>query len=312
MMNHQRIIPILFLVLSAAVDYVIGFQQPNLPFFAASRKQHQRVSTTSLPAAKGDGKKGGYKFGDLSKAFAKRASARVNQLTGNENYEFGDLSRWLDQQAKGKAASITGKDEYKFGDLTLWADKMSKEKVGNFTDKEGYEVGDISKEVIRRVRAGDYELQDVFLALRILLSAGASLTPVAGVLPVKVLLELVNLGLAQDLTGRLVGVLAGSLDERVKEAITGDANYQLGDLTKKKTLQALADFTGKDSYEFGDISRKVTELSSQQQDKKGKAGDASKTTIELLGPQIDDLAVWDNKFQERSGATSLPSANDKD
>jgi hypothetical protein len=262
---------------------VSAFSHPKLPLL--TRKERWVHASVSLGAA--DEKKG-YKFGDLSKKLAQK-------ITGKETYQLGDVSKWLDQQAKGSVSKLTNKTTYEFGDLTRWADSVSKEKVSNFTGSSGYEVGDISKEVLRRARSGEYKLEDMFLALRILLSAGASLTPLASVLPLKVLLELVNLGLASDITGRLVEVLAVSLDERMKEAITGDSKYQVGDFTKKKAVAALATFTGKETYEFGDISRKVAQLS------QGKTKKNDKQQIELQIQFADDeLVDWDRKFQEQS------------
>jgi hypothetical protein len=195
-------------------------------------------------------------------------------------------------------SKLTNKTDYEFGDLTRWADSVSREKVSNFTSKSGYEAGDISKEVLRRARSGEYSVEDMFLALRILLSAGASFTPLIGFLPLKLLLDLLNLGLAGDVTGKLVEVLAGVVDERMKEAITGDSKYQLGDLTKKKAVAALAKFTGKEKYEFGDISRKVTQLSLQEKTKKS----GSKQQIELESEIADELVDWDSKFQDQSSS----------
>jgi hypothetical protein len=266
---------------------VWGFSQPKLPLIA-SRERRVSVCLGASGNGDDDDEKKGYRFGDLSKRLAKG-------ITGKKTYKFGDVSRFLDQQAKGSVSKLTNKTDYKFGDLTLWADSFAKEKVSNFTSKSGYEVGDISKEVVRRARSGEYSLEDMFLALRILLSAGASLSPIASVLPIKILFELLNFGLAQDITGKLVEVIAVSLDERVKKAVTGDSNYQLGDLTKKKTVEALAKFTDKESYEFGDISRKVAQLSQQ-----GKAKKNDTNKIELQSQIVDALADWDNKFQEQS------------
>lgn len=257
----------------------------------------------------------GYKFGDFTRFLTKKATGRVNQLTGKTEYQFGDLTQWMDQQAKTRVSELTGKDgEYEFGDLTRWADSVAKQKVSNFTKKEGYEVGDISREIVRRIWAGEIELADAFLALRILVSVGASMTPVASVLPVRWLFELINFGLAQDIGGRLLGVLAVSLDERMKEVLVGDAKYQLGDLTKRKLRDALSDFTGKDGeYEFGDISRRITELA----DERGRLSSGSnskldpdlKLTEDAIAKELDD---WDRKFHREQEERSLGDSMKKD
>ena len=267
---------------------VSAFSHPKLALLA--REERWVHASVALGAA-GDSdndKTGGYKFGDISKKLAQR-------ITGKKTYEFGDVSRYLDQQAKGSVNKLTNKTDYKFGDLTRWADSISKEKVSNFTSKSGYDVGDISKEVLRRARTGEYSVEDMFLALRILLSAGASFTPLISFLPLKLLLDLLNMGLLGDVTGKLVEVLAGVIDERMKEAITGDSKYQLGDLTKKKIVAALAKFTGKETYEFGDISRKVVKLQQEGETKKN-----DKQQIELQSQITDELVDWDSKFQEQS------------
>jgi len=93
--------------------------------------------------------------------------------------------------------------------------------------------------------------------ISVMLQMGAAFTPMAQLLPVKVLLEILNVGLAQDIGSKVMGGVAKTLDERFKEAVTGDAKYQLGDISKKQLSTALSKFTGKESYSFGDISRTV-------------------------------------------------------
>lgn len=266
------------------------------------------TSPSSLSDTKGtndfEQQKKGYQFGDITRSLAKRARGRVEKLTGKK-YEFGDLTKYLDQQAKGKVANITGKDSYEFGDLTKWADQAAKEKVANFTGKDNasyeYQFGDISREILRRIQSGEYELQDVFLALRILLSAGASMTPIASVLPVKWLLELVNLGLAQDVGNRLVGILASSLDERMKLALTGDSKYQLGDMTKRKLLESIVKFTGKDKYEFGDISRRISSIAASSSADATNSGSSETRMKEQRSIEVSDdvlllLEDWDSRL----------------
>ena len=270
--------------------------------------------------------RGGYRFGDVSKFLAKRAAKKVNELTGKETYKFGDLSLWLDGKAKARVQAIKkggvdsstgGTDstyQYEFGDFTRWADALAKEKAAKFAGKESseeYVLGDVSRTVIRKVRSGEYNVDDVYLALRILLTAGFALLPVAQLLPVKALVELVNLGLAKDVGLRLVELLAVVLDQRMKQALTGDANYQLGDLTKEKLRQSLARFTGKDVYEFGDIARAVAKRATEGGDSStlgGSSGETNKDSssssekedrlLTLQDGVVEDLASWDQRFFE--------------
>jgi len=258
--------------------------------------------------------RGGYRFGDVSKFLAKRAANKVNELTGKETYKFGDLSLWLDGKAKERVQAIKksstgdtdGTYQYEFGDFTRWADALAKEKAAQFAGKnfsEEYVLGDVSRTVIRKVRSGEYRVDDVYLALRILLTAGFALLPVAQLLPVKALVELVNLGLAKDVGLRLVELLAVALDQRMKQALTGDANYQLGDLAKEKLRQSLARFTGKDFYEFGDIARAIAERATEGGDISNKvssssSGEKEDRLLTLQDGVVEDLASWDQRFFE--------------
>jgi hypothetical protein len=59
--------------------------------------------------------------------------------------------------------------------------------------------------------------------------------------------------LAQEVGGKVLDIVTQTLDKRFKDAVTGDADYALGDLTKK----AILNFIGKKDgdYEFGDLQR---------------------------------------------------------
>mmetsp|Transcript_2622 Transcript_2622/g.3499 ORF Transcript_2622/g.3499 Transcript_2622/m.3499 type:complete len:368 (-) Transcript_2622:75-1178(-) len=225
-------------------------------------------------------KKKGYQFGDITRSIFKGgsqvASQSVNTLTGKNEYEFGDLTRWLTSQGVAENLTTNGTTKgYQFGDLSRFVALEMQAKVANFTgkmDDDGngnstetanynYQMGDISKAVIRRVQSGEYTVDDVWLAMRILLSAGlAVFTPVAAALPTKLLLELINLGLAQEVTGRLLSVLANVVDERMKKALTGNDKYAIGDISKKKLEQGITKFTGKESYQVGDITQAIQKL----------------------------------------------------
>ena len=142
-----------------------------------------------------------------------------------------------------------------------------------------------------------------------MLQMGVSFLPIARFLPVKVLLEVLNVGLAQDVGGKVMGGVAKSLDERFKAAITGDAKYKMGDMTKKQLSDALSKFTGQDSYTFGDISRtvaaRVDEMESTNQGKNGqdsklKNAATQESALVLLKEleSNDALAEWDKKLVE--------------
>lgn len=191
-----------------------------------------------------NGKKKGYRFGDLTKSLI---GGSVEKITGKP-YEFGDLSRHVDKNIKEKVAEITGKDEYEFGDLSRFVDKQIKGEVNKFTGKDAYKVGDISKELIRRVASGDFTLDDLFMLLKALAIFEASISSVSGFLPVKLLIDLLNFSLANDVAGRVSSALAIELDKRLKGALLGDENYKLGDATKSTIAKAVKAYTGKGEY----------------------------------------------------------------
>ncbi|CAE8627639.1 unnamed protein product [Polarella glacialis] len=193
----------------------------------------------------------GYRFGDLF----------INKLTGKDSYKFGDLSSWFGGVLEKKACEITGKDDYQFGDVSRFVDSAIKEKVCEMTGKDSYQFGDITSEVARRIRDGEVNSEELSLLLRVLLSFGVGLTPVAHILPVKVLLDLLTWNLQAEIgnkaSGALAGAVATELDERAKLALIGRKDYVLGDFTKEQLNKALSGITGKDRYEFGDITRSV-------------------------------------------------------
>ena len=75
--------------------------------------------------------------------------------------------------------SATGKATYEFGNLSKWLDQKSKEKVGAFTNNNetDYQFGDISKEVMRRVSAGEYTREDLLLLIKIVAVVGINFQP---------------------------------------------------------------------------------------------------------------------------------------
>ena len=233
------------------------------------------------------GKKDSYEFGDVSRRLGSLVSETFSNLTeqqyGNFSYQVGDLTRWIASEllpssnsnatskpyrfgdiSKGIIAGWTGKDSYQFGDI-------SRAAVANYTGKQTYEFGDLSRSVLRRVESGEYTIEDVFLALRILLWAGLqAFTPVVASLPVSWLVNLINFGLAQEVSGRLTTALAEFLDQRMKQALTGRANYVIGDITKERLEEQLTKFTGKDTYEVGDITQTIQRMQSAAVNKSNK------------------------------------------
>mmetsp|Transcript_23733 Transcript_23733/g.27448 ORF Transcript_23733/g.27448 Transcript_23733/m.27448 type:complete len:332 (-) Transcript_23733:66-1061(-) len=199
-------------------------------------------SQTTLEA-RGDKKKG-YQFGDITKSL-------INKITHNDEYEFGDLSRHIDNQIKDNIAKLNNKNKYEFGDLT----KYIVQDFTNSTDQ--YKFGDITNEIISRVKSKQYTMEDLALLMKGLVSFGVGISPVASVLPIKLLIDLLNYSIAGDLGNKVVASITLELDKRMKKAIVGDENYKVGDLTKK----AISEYTGRGGgeYRFGDITKTVLE-----------------------------------------------------
>ena len=155
--------------------------------------------------------------------------------------------QWLDNQAKDGVSTTNTK---------------AKDIVLKFTGKSDYVFGDIAKEVIRRASSSDVSIQDILLLLKILLTVGASFTPLAKILPLTVLLDMMNVSIEARIGGKLLEVLAESLDDRFKAAVTAE---ELGDLAKRSLVIGITSFTGKERYEEGDIEQAVQEQQAQQQ-----------------------------------------------
>lgn len=192
---------------------------------------------------------GGYEFGSITKGLLGKTASTIKGITGNDEYKFGDLTKTV-------VSKFTGNDDYHWGDITRELTSRGGSVISNFTGNEVYVVGDVSKEIIRRVKDGEYRIDDVVLLFKLLMRFGFGLSPVSGELPIKLLLEVMNYSLATEVGERMLEALATALDERFKEALTGDKGYKLGDLSKKAIMEFIEKTDGE--YEFGDISKAIS------------------------------------------------------
>jgi len=231
-----------------------------------------------------------YKFGDATRSVGRGAASAINAVTGKDSYEFGDLSRWLDRSAKAKVNELTGESEYKFGDLSRWLDKSAKDKVAELSSKDQYEFGDLTKLIVSR--ASQLTMKDATMLLKALLSFNVGLSSVGGLLPIKFLVEVLNYSLLVDVGERLAGMVAVEIDKRVKEALTGDSEYKLGDLTKR----AVKSFTGKEDYEFGDVSREVMRRFEEPGGDAATAFGDSDGSTAIDAELAEELDRWDARF----------------
>lgn len=271
-----------------------------------TNKSFSRLNLSSPNKSNSDDKnkgKRGYQFGDITKSL-------INKITNKDEYEFGDLSRHLDSKVKERLAEINDKNNYEFGDLTRYL-------VKDFTNSTNYQFGDITKEIIRRVKTNNYTMEDLALLVKALVSFGVGLTPVASFLPMKLLIEMLNYSIAGDLGTKVASSISLEIDKRMKDALVGDENYKVGDLTKKAILK----YTGREDYAFGDITKTVVEsldeYDKQQQEiallnqklKDAKEGmdansgeDKAKRPSPFLSSDSDydgianELKAWDDKY----------------
>jgi hypothetical protein len=228
----------------------------------------------------------GYRFGDLTRGALKKVKgdvdltrSAVKKIKGDG--DGGTKSDTINTDINTLTSGTKNKSSYKFGDISKWLDKKAKNDIGKFTNKQegdAYQFGDISKELIRRLRDGEYTRDDLLLFIKIVATIGINLTPVARILPIKVLTELLNLSLeatiAQSIGDKIISSLTNEIDSRMKEFVTGNREYQLGDYTNN----VISKWTGKDKYEFGDLTKIIFQKrkarkQQQQQQKQVDEGD---------------------------------------
>jgi hypothetical protein len=247
----------------------------------------------------------GYRFGDITRSLVDHLNDKASELTGKEKYEFGDISRWIDRRAKEHISNIKsegGEYTYEFGDISRLVDDLVKEQAAKYSGKEtasDYQFGDVSKTIVKKILTGEYDPQDIYLAFRILVVSGCSLLPIAQVLPLNTMIELFELGLVRDIGFRLLPMMATSIDSRMKEALTGNSHYQLGDITKERLRQHLVGFTGNEKYEFGDITRAVMKRQRNNKSIKEVAIGVNSNSLAIDNTEIfDELLAWDRRFLE--------------
>lgn len=296
-MRISTVTPILLLLLTHGRVGPVSSFAPLQAVSRAGGEHHPPRNLLNAKTAGGEGDEsgGGYKFGDLSRGLAKKFVSSVEKTTGKP-YEFGDITRKLDEKAKAKVNELTGNEEYQFGDLSRAVDASIKQRVNDMTGKESYTPGDLSKEIIKRAISGEYKLEDIIFLVKIFIALGANFSPVAGALPAKVLIDLLDYNLAAQLGSKVAGILATELDRRMKEAVTGNPDYKLGAHTKGELMNWMGKGGENDSYQFGDITKALAKQYSEntnEQDKKTlKAARIDLTNERVLA----ELKEWDKSL----------------
>ena len=124
------------------------------------------------------------------------ANATTTQLQNNINLNLNlniinakNIVQWIDEQAKNGTTAMNA--------------QTSKIILG-FTGKGEYKFGDVTKEVIRRIASGDYNMGDITVLLKLLLTVGVSIGPLAKALPIAVLLDALNVSWEKQVSVGLV------------------------------------------------------------------------------------------------------------
>jgi len=249
-----------------------------------------------------------------------KVKEKIAKLNQKDNYEAGDFARlidstikeqanelsktsqWVDSKVKEKVAELNQKEDYEAGDLSRLIDSKVKEQANKFTSSSNYKFGDVSKEIVRRVITHDYTPDDLIILFKILISFGVGLSPVANFLPAKLLIELLDLSIAGEVTNRVAAAIALELDKRFKKAFTDDPNYQMGDLTKNAVLK----YIEKDTYDFGDVTKFVLKnttgmsansgIGSSDTGEFSVRGSLLSDTDGYRGLLVKELEEWDKKF----------------
>ncbi|KAL7532875.1 hypothetical protein ACHAXR_004908 [Thalassiosira sp. AJA248-18] len=184
-----------------------------------------------------------------------------------------EVAKWIDSQAKSGSEMVGSK---------------AKTLVLNFTGKGEYQFGDVTKELIHRVSSQEVSMQDTILLLKILLALGATIGPLADLLPFTFLIEALNISLEQKVGGKILEVLSKTLDNRLVAALfTADDQNLIGDVAKRTVLGGVLEFTGKSNYKSGDIQRAVQ--LGQEED----SMDDMKLELDL-----SEFEEWDRRFVE--------------
>ena len=223
--------------------------------------------------------------GDLLR-MTERGISSLQSLSINGTEKVGDVAKWIDEQSKNGSALVSSK---------------AKSIVLSFTRKDEYEFGDVTNELIRRIASKEIAVQDTILVIKLLVALGASIGPLAKVLPLTVLLEALNISLEQKIGGKVLEALALSIDNRIVAAFSSDDKVQLGDAVKRTVLSGVLAFTNKSTYESGDIKRVIENSEDDVNDELGQ-----------LDLQLNaQLLEWDRLFVQRC-IESAQDANNPD
>ncbi len=149
-------------------------------------------------------------------------TSSICKVTGKDTYQFGDLTRYIDSKAKLAVQGI----QSDITDLSAQVDETIQGKINSINSgltmaqqqqqQVQFSINDVTRTLVKKVASGDYQLSDITFLCKILIALGADFTPVAGVLPVRLLIELFGYSTAIDLGERMATALVKELDKRLE------------------------------------------------------------------------------------------------
>jgi len=244
--------------------------QSQLPLWNRDRATRQKTEQSASPSSPSSS------FPVLlnSAALLDTLTSSICKVTGKDTYKLGDMSRYLDNRAKDAIRGLTGEVQLQVMGLSKQVDDQIKDRINSLKlakIQKDFNIADITRTIIQKVASGDYQLSDITFLCKVLVVLGADFSPVAGLLPVRLLLELFGYSIVIGLGERFMTAIATELDRRLERneqkedeknqsslplamipldnGITA-GSYTPGDLTK----QAILEYTGKNTYQTGDIA----------------------------------------------------------
>ena len=136
--------------------------------------------------------------------------------------------------------------------------------------------------------------------LQIMIALGATIGPMADLLPFTFLIEALNFSLEQKVGGKILEALSKTLDNRLVAALfTADDKDLLGGVVKKTVLKGVLEFTGEKDYQAGDIQRTLQDQNNNMETK-------------MLDLDVSaEFEEWDRMFVEKIETEEYLDANAK-
>ena len=244
-MNHHhhyrsRLVLVVFLLVGGGTPTTFGFvhKRPRSP-----RGIHR--FTTGKPPSRRD---------DVNRKQSSNKSHDNDDGTGSSPSNgqqdiLGEISKSMIGTFANSYGSLNHRDDYDTSDdLSMMIDRRRAKRTNT---RPKNTLRDATNEIVRRIMAGEeYTQEDLILLLKLVLTVGVSFQPIARMLPIRTLVQMLDLSVSQRLADRVKFLLANELDTRVKDMVAEN-------MQRHFARQAIRAFTGKEEYVFGDIARSL-------------------------------------------------------